>query len=131
MYLLALLLPPIAWVLYNASCLFSNYVKASKLGLPMVACPVSPDNSLWIAFQVTFGSILRYVPLEAISFTRYSRLGWEFHDRYQTHLRLGDVFLLVTPAKNWLNVANPQAVTDIFSRGRDFKRPIWMLGVWM
>lgn len=131
MYLLALLLPPIAWVLYNAYCLFSNYVKASKLGVPIVACAVSPGNPLWIAFQTALGSILCYLPFDAISLTRYCRLGWEFHDRYRTHLRLGDAFMLVTPARNWLYLANAQTVSDIFSRSRDFKRPVWMLGARM
>ncbi|KAF7901417.1 hypothetical protein EAF00_003638 [Botryotinia globosa] len=69
----------------------------------------------------------RKFPFGAVSFTRHTRLGWEFHDRFHTHVRLGDAWVLVTPARNWIFVANAATVTDIFSRGRDFVRPIWML----
>jgi hypothetical protein len=117
------------YVLYNACSVYVNYVKASRLGLPLVLSPITPDNPLWIALQTAFGGILRYFPFAASSFTRHCRLGWEFHDRFQTHARLGDAWMLVTPAKNWLYVADAEAVTDIFGRGQDFKRPVWMLGI--
>jgi len=108
--------------------IFVNYSMVAKLGLPIVIAPITPDNPLWIAVQTTFGSILKYFPFAATSFTRHCRLGWEFHDRYETHLRLGDAWILVTPAKNWLYVANAEAIVDIFNRGQDFTRPVWMLG---
>ena len=120
---------PALWILYNVYSLVVNYSKASKLGIPLVICPITPDNPLWIAFQTAFGSILRFFPFAATSFTRYCRLGWEFHDRYRTHTKLGDVWMLVTPARNWLYIANAEAVTEIFGRGRDFTRPVWMLGM--
>lgn len=123
-----LLVIPIAWLGYYAWCLMLNYRRASQLNLPMVLVPVSPDNPLWIAIQTGFVFILRHFPFGIFSFTRYCRLGWEFHDRYKTHQRLGDAWLLVTPKRNWLYVAEAEAANEIFSRGRDFGRPIWMLG---
>ena len=114
---------------YNFYSLYKNYLQAQELGLPIVAIPISPDNPLWIALQTSFTKVLQYVPFNAFSFTRHCRLGWEFHDRYQTHVRLGDAWVLVTPAKNWLYVTNGKAVTEIFSRSRDFVRPVWMLGM--
>ena len=128
LYASMLLVLSMLWTFYNAYCLIVNYLKASKLGLPLVICPITPDNPLWIALQTAFGSIIRFFPFSATSFTRHCRLGWEFHDRYRTHARLGDVWMLVTPARNWLYVANAEAVTEIFCRGRDFTRPVWMLG---
>lgn len=107
-----------------------NYFRVASLGLPIVIAPITPNNPLWIAIQTTFGSLLRYFPFAATSFTRHCRLGWEFHDRYDTHLRLGDAWILVTPAKNWLYVANAEAVTEIYNRGKDFTRPVWMLGTY-
>ncbi|KAL9083084.1 MAG: hypothetical protein Q9165_008663 [Trypethelium subeluteriae] len=120
---------PIGWLLYNGYCLFCNFIKVSGLGLPCIVSPVTPENPLWIAFQTAFGAALRYFPFDATSFTRHIRLGWEFHDRYQTHTRLGDAWILVTPARNWLYVADNKAIADIFSRNRDFKRPVWMLEI--
>jgi hypothetical protein len=129
MLLTLVFLPLGSYTLYNAFCLYANYVKASKLGLPLVVVPITPDNPLWFALQTAFGGALRYVPFELFSFTRHCRTGWEFHDRYKTHDQLGDAWVLVTPARIWLYVANAAAVTDIFGRGKDFTRPVWMLGI--
>jgi len=128
MFLLFAFLALVGYLLFNVYSTYINYMKASKLGLPLVISPITPDNTLWIALQTVFGSILRHFPFSASSFTRHCRLGWEFHDRSQAHVRLGDAWILVTPARNWLFVANAAAVTDIFGRGRDFIRPVWMLG---
>ncbi|KAF4626589.1 hypothetical protein G7Y89_g11573 [Cudoniella acicularis] len=129
MILLLLTLLFVTYLTSIAYFIWVNYSKVVNLGLPIVIAPITPDNPLWIAVQTAFGSILRHFPFSATSFTRHCRLGWEFHDRFQTHLRLGDAWILVTPVRNWLYVANAEAITDIFSRGRDFTRPVWMLEV--
>lgn len=92
--------------------------------------PISPDNSIWIALQTAFPFIIRRIPFGSIPLLRYCRLGWEFGDRYMTHQRLGDAWVLVTPGRNWLYVAQAEAAYDIFARGRDFGRPVFMLGEW-
>ena len=122
-----LALAPVVWCLYIASCLLINYRRASRLKIPMVCVPVSPDNPLWIAFQAAFSQILKHVPFDAFSMTRYCRLGWEFHDRFRTHQRLGHAWMLVTPDRNWLYIGQAEAASDIFARGREFGRPVWML----
>ena len=124
-----LLVAILAYVSYCGLCLVLNYQKISKQGLPIVIAPVSPDSPLWIAFQTTFTSVLRYFPFDATSLTKHCRLGWEFHDRYRTHARLGDAWILVTPHRNWFYVANASAIVDIFGRPRDFGHPAWMLGM--
>ena len=118
----------VLWCFYTGYCLLVNYRRASRLNVPIVCIPVSPDNPLWIALQTTFSSLFKHVPFDAFSFTQYCRLGWEFHDRYKTHQRLGDAWMLVTPDRNWLYVAQAEAAYEIFSRGREFGRPVWMLG---
>lgn len=122
-----LALVPVVWCLYNAFCLLVNYRRASQLNIPIVCIPVSPDNPFWIALQTAFSSFFKQVPFDAFSVTRYCRLGWEFHDRCKTHLRLGDVWILVTPDKNWLHIAQAEAAYSIFVRSRDFGRPVWMM----
>ena len=122
-----LALVPVLWCFYNASCLLLNFRRASQLNIPVVCVPISPDNPLWIALQTTFSPILRHVPFDAFSTTRYCRLGWEFHDRFKTNQRLGDAWMLVTPNRNWLYIGQAQAASDVFSRGREFGRPVWML----
>ena len=125
--LLALVL--VGWAFYNAYCLLVNYRRASQLNVPTVCILVSPDSPRWVALQTAYSFIFKHVPFDTFSFTRYCRLGWEFHDRSKTHQRIGDVWMLVTPDRNWLYVAEAEAAYDIFSRGRDFGRPVWMLGM--
>ncbi|KAI9689168.1 MAG: hypothetical protein M1822_000906 [Bathelium mastoideum] len=128
-FVIFLLVFPTAWILYNCHCLYQNYLKISRLAIPHVFSPVNLDNPLWIAFQLACGSAIDYFPFAAFSFTRHCRLGWEVHDRYRTHARLGDAFIVVTPGKNWLFIADDEAVTDVFARNRDFKTPTWQLEV--
>lgn len=115
------------WTTYNVYCLIRNYQRASRLGIPIIAVPISPDSPLWIALQTAFSSAFQYVPFDSFSFTRYSRLGWEFHDRYKTHKRLGDTWILVTPDRNWFHTSLAEAAHDILSRSREFGRPVWMM----
>ena len=125
---LLLVAMPLIWVLWGAFSLFTNYQKASRLHLPMVFAPVSPDNPIWIAIQTAFPIGFQYVPFRSIPWIRYCRLGWEFHDQYKTHERLGDAWMLVKPNQNWLYVAQNDATVDILSRSRDSARPVWTLG---
>jgi hypothetical protein len=125
---MGLALIPLIWSLITAYRLLANYRRASRLGQPLVLAPISPDNSIWIALQTAFPFIFRRIPFVSIPLLRYCRLGWEFHDRYTTHQRLGDAWVLVTPDRNWLYVARAEAAYDIFARGRDFGRPVFMMG---
>lgn len=122
-----LALVPVVWCFYNAYRLLLNYRRASQLNVAIVCIPVSPDNPLWIALQTAFSSSFKYLPFDAFSFTPYCRLGWEFHDRFKTHERLGDIWILVTPDKNWLHIAQAEAAYDVISRSREFGRPVWMM----
>lgn len=125
---MTLALIPLAWSILTAYRLLANYRRASQLSIPLVVAPISPDNAIWIAFQTAFPSVIKFIPFGSIPLVHYCRLGWEFHDRYKTHQRLGDAWMLVTPERNWLYVAQGQAAYEIFARGRDFGRPVFMLG---
>lgn len=121
---------PLVWLCLMAYRLFCHYQGALKLNVPIVYAVISSDNPIWIAFQTVFPFVFDIVPLDAIPFLRHSRLGWEFYDRSRTFERLGDVWVLVTPEKNWLYVAQADAAYEILSRGRDFERAVWMLGAY-
>lgn len=117
----------VVWCSYNSYCLLLNYRRASSLSVPIVVVPISPDNPFWIALQTSLSSLFRHVPFGSFSFIRYCRLGWEFHDRYKTHQRLGDTWILVTPNRNWFHTSQADAAYDILSRSREFTRPVWMM----
>ena len=123
-----LLLLPLAFALHNAYSLFLNYRIARNIGIPVIVLPASPDNPVWM---LTSGAVLSIV--KAIfgdcSVTKYGRLGWEYHDKYSTHLKLGDAVVLVTPGHNWVYVCNAEAFNEIFQRRNGFPRPPEMLGI--
>lgn len=121
---------PLLWVCSTAYRLFRNRQRALELNVPIVYAPISSDTPIWIALQTAFPFVFNLIPFSAIPFLRYCRIGWEFHDRSKTHERLGDAWVLVTPDKNWLYIAQADAAYEIFSRGRDFGRAVWMLGEW-
>ena len=123
---LLLVSAPAVYFLFNLYCLFLNYRRASRLCLPTICVLISPENPLWIALQTSFSSVFRHIPLEYFSFTKYCRLGWEFHDRFRTHRRLGDAWVLVTPNKNWLQVAQAEAANDLLRRSHEFVHPCWI-----
>lgn len=126
MIYLLLVSAPAVYFLFNLYCLLINYGRASRLGVPTICVLISPDNPLWIALQTSFSSLLRHIPLEYLSLTKYCRLGWEFHDRYRTHQRLGDAWVLVTPNRNWLHIAQAEAANDVLRRNHEFVHPCWM-----
>ena len=125
--LLLCLAIPVLWTLYNAFCLAANYSKASKLGIPIIVGFVSPEAPVWIAFQLAFGRVLDLLRFDAFALTRHCRLGWEYRERYRTYEQLGDAFVHVTPARNWLYVGEPRAVASVLGRHREFAHPTWMV----
>ncbi|KAG6362779.1 hypothetical protein INS49_007873 [Diaporthe citri] len=46
------------------------------------------------------------------------------HDRFRSHQEMGDVFMMVTPGRNWLYIANPDALMDMFRRRAEFPQCI-------
>ncbi|KAI8634022.1 cytochrome P450 [Xylariaceae sp. FL1651] len=114
----------VAWVTYSWVCLLQNYLSARKLGLPIRILPISHGNPFWMIVDKRVISLIKRLPFGDSNFTRYNWRGWEVEDRCRSHLEMGDVYLQVTPGKNWLYVCNPEALLDIFRRRSDFPRPL-------
>ena len=130
-YLLPLLwaVPIVGWVLYSWYCLFINYLTARKIGVPLVIIPVSHENPLWmIVDKKIFIPLFERLPFGSGNFTRYNWRGWEFQDKNKSHLEKGDVFVVVTPGRNWLYLCNAEALLDVFQRRADFPRPLELFG---
>ena len=114
------------WCIYNGYCFLLNYYRASRLKIPIVRVPITPDNPIWISLQNLFSSVFKYVSFDYFSVTRYCRLVWKFHDRDKTYQRLGDAWILVTPDKDWFHTSHAEAACDIFARSRGLGGPMWM-----
>lgn len=126
--LTSLLVLPAGYFIWSLCSLARNYAVARKVGVPLIVLPISPLNPLWMLVEKFFIPILKRFPFGSGKFTRYQRLGWEFDDRSKTHEELGDVYMAVTPGKNWLYICDHEAISDLLHRGNEFKRPLEILG---
>jgi hypothetical protein len=131
-----LLLPPLAvfvlaaaLVLYTAICLLQNYRAALRIGLPIRIIPICHINPIWMLLDRRVLSIVRKLPFSDNNFTRYNYRGWEMDDRLRTHQELGDAFVMVSPGRIWLYIANPDTLTDVFRRRLDFPRCVELTGM--
>ncbi|KAH9905463.1 cytochrome P450 [Xylariomycetidae sp. FL2044] len=117
----------VAYVAWTFVCLELNVRDARRIGIAYVRLPVDSNNVLWTIFQPLVWNILDRLPFAWTSypyFVRYSRRGWHFSDKSDTHVRLGPVWALVTPVAVYLHIADADAIHDIFLRRADFVRPI-------
>lgn len=117
------------FVLSQALSLFRNYLDARTIGVPIRFVPISPLNPFWALVDKNVLPIFRRLPFGDNSFTRYNWRGWEIEDRYRSHQEMGDVWVLVTPLKNWVYVNDPEAIMSIFRRGAEFPRPVFVTGL--
>lgn len=117
-----------AWALNIGLHLWQNYSSACAIGVPVRIIPISPLNPFWVLLDRKVLRYVRRLPLGDNSFTRYNWRGWEVKDRYQSHHEMGDIWVLVTPFKNWVYINNPDALMSVFRRGSDFPRPVFVTG---
>lgn len=110
-------------VLYVLRGLLVNYNAARKTGLPLIILPFDSGNPLWMIIDRKIVQFIRRIPLCSGTFTRFNWRGWEIWDRYRAHQQLGDAIFFVTPGKNYLQLCDAEAVSEIFQRRADFPRP--------
>jgi hypothetical protein len=112
------------WISYCLLLLVSNYRKARTMGLPIRIIPISHTNPFWTVVDRHVLAIIKRLPfgLGDNNFTRYNFRGWELDDGCRSHDEMGDAFVMVTPGRNWLYIANPEALTEVFRRRADFHR---------
>ncbi|KAJ5602034.1 cytochrome P450 [Penicillium lagena] len=79
------------------------------------------EPHLWPVFD--------HLPVDWGTFGRYSRRGWYFSDRGESHRRYGPMWAIVTPVDVYINIADSEAIHDIFQRRTDFIRPSKMYKV--
>ncbi|KAI1764735.1 hypothetical protein GGR53DRAFT_492930 [Hypoxylon sp. FL1150] len=116
--------------LYSGFCLFRNFLTARKLGVPVRIILVDHINPLWLVFDRPVLSLVKRLPfgLGNNSFTRYNFRGWEIPDRYYSHHEMGDAYILVSPRNIWLYLADPDAIVDLWRRGKEFPREVSVTG---
>lgn len=130
---LAIVSLPTIFVLWTASHLFSNYLVARKIGVPLIILPINPSSPLWMMISDAFGkqidAALSWTSYGRNSFSRYAHRGWDVKDKAKTFEEIGDAFVMVTTGQNWLYVCNADTLVDILQRRADFKRPPEIMAV--
>lgn len=123
-WLSAILLPVLIYLLWLTHALYKNYVKACTLNVPVIISPIAPNNPLWIFIHQYLKPYLKSSPLDITGFTRYIYYGWAYDDKYRTHEKLGPAFVVVNPSTVELYIANGEAIDSIFTRAKDFPKPV-------
>ena len=120
--ILALLTIHVGW---SFAALELNHHRARAMNIPLIRLPIDPMNIFWIILEPHLWRVLDNLPVDwrKTTFGRYSRRGWFFTDKAQSHLHYGPIFALVTPKDIYVYVADPEAVHEIFTRREDFLRP--------
>lgn len=113
-----------AWLAYGVLSFAVKYSEARKIDIPIVSSPIGQMNVFWMILQPILLPLLQRLPFRLGSFTRYNRRGWVFHDKCKMHLEYGDAWVHVTPSANWLYLSDADVVKELFSRRRDFIKPI-------
>lgn len=109
----------LAWYFFE---LPHNYKKATRSGLPVYLCPVSPISPAWLVLVSLMGysTLEKLLPRFIFDRVKLTIPGWEFHCKHTVHDRFGDVFILVSPGCNTVFVGDPEIAHDVLNRRRDF-----------
>ncbi|KAF3055565.1 Cytochrome P450 3A13 [Daldinia childiae] len=121
---------PLVVTAYFTSWVWSilqNYLAARSIGIPIRVIPFSPFNPFWTLVDRKIVFLLRRLPyVGENTTTRYNWRGWDLEDRWKSHYEMGDVFVLVTPQYNMVQLNDPEATMSVFKRAVDFPRPCWV-----
>jgi hypothetical protein len=113
-----------AYILSNIYSLYSNYRIARASGVPVIVCPVYPDNIIWIIIKVPLRPILkRILPTFIFERINISIFGWEFLDKFDFHSRVGPTFCLATPGNVEFWIADPEVAQVVLAKRKEFVQP--------
>jgi cytochrome P450 len=101
--------PVVVFTFYRTFHLAKNYIAARKLGLPIILLPVSSEDIWWIPLRPFF-SFVQKLPFGLGTWYIYTELGWPMVDSNRTILKLGENFVLCSPACNMLATSYPPAL---------------------
>ena len=108
-----------------------NIRRARSMGIPLIRIPIDPMNVLWLVLEPHLFRVLHRLPISYGAFGYYSRRGWHFRDKAESHLRYGPAWAIVTPRGIYLHIADPDAINDVFARRADFMRPLQLYSKWI
>lgn len=121
----------LAYSVWAFACLETNVHKARALDIPVVRIPVGGNNQAWVILQPLIWTIFDLLPFAWTSlpdFVRFTHRNWQFLERNHLTSRFGSVWALVSPAGISLHFSDPDDIKEIYTRWRDFVRPVYKYG---
>ncbi|KAH7000343.1 cytochrome P450 monooxygenase-like protein [Ilyonectria destructans] len=123
--LLALIVGLVALPIYYIWCLVSNYSIAKRIGLRTVIVPGNLTSPVWLLLGPRLAALERWLNGGQNRLLRYGWLGFDFKEKARVHLEMGDAFVIVTPGKNYVYLADSVAINHVFQTERrgDYVQP--------
>ena len=110
----------LAYTVWTLHAWYRNYRLARRSGFPILVTPANTDNLIWIIFSVTCRPLLAKLPAFIYDRLLPAIYGWEFLYKRKPFDQVGDSFMMVTPGKNELWVADSDVAMSICSRRNAF-----------
>lgn len=123
--LLALIVGLVTLPVYYIWCIVCNYSIAKRIGLRTVIVPGNLTSPVWLLLGPRLAALERWLTGGQNRLLRYGWLGFDFEEKARVHLELGDAFVIVTPGKNYVYLADSVAISHVFQTERrgDFVQP--------
>ena len=110
----------LAWPVVNT---FRYYMKARKIGLPIVITPAVPLNPFWLLLIPLVGPLTSSLPGYLGEFLNYGRFAWYFQTKMRVLEKLGPAFVIVSPGGIQIQLCDGNAVEELLYRSNDFPKP--------
>ncbi|KAL1606203.1 hypothetical protein SLS60_003604 [Paraconiothyrium brasiliense] len=91
-------------------------------GLPIILLPVSFEEPWWMPLRPLFAWV-ENLPFGLGNWYIYTNMGWPTEDGARTSVRLGENFVLCSPASNIIVTCYPPAIQKIFKEHKDWPKP--------
>ncbi|KAJ4295070.1 hypothetical protein N0V90_007078 [Kalmusia sp. IMI 367209] len=122
MFIYPFILPLTLWLVHRAYKLLFNYRAAQDFGLPIIILPVSFEEAWWMPLRPLFSWVER-LPFCLGDWYIYTNMGWPTEDGSRTSKRLGENFVLCSPASNIIATCYPPAIQKIFGEHKNWPQP--------
>ncbi|KAH7144394.1 cytochrome P450 [Dactylonectria estremocensis] len=111
--------------IYYAWLIISNHAIAKPTGLRIIIVPGDLTNPVWWLLGPRLAALERWITGGENRLLRYGWLGFDFKGKARVHLEMGDAFIIVTPGKNYLYLADSVAISHVFETERhgDYMQP--------
>jgi len=111
-------------------CFTRNLAAAKQSGLPYVVAPVYGFNRFWLVTHKLWLPLLEKLPTSWTDpWLQFLDPEWTWLKRHEPFKAIGsDIFLVCSPGRNSVYVADPEATTQITTRRNDFPKPIEIYG---